>query len=158
MKLLCAFVALTVAAIASPASAQTALPGAVGPQLERVETLPAGLELARALVYTNVEARMSSAPPPQRFASATARLSFTVELTSDEPPDAEINYEVWSARGKVPIKDGYVSRSAVPAAKKWTVTFPLEPEVGPYADGAYQVRLRIGGKLVARLNWSVGDI
>ena len=133
------------------------LPGKSGPRLERMEKPPAGIELVEARIYESEDQLRSGAPLPQRFSTGVAKLRLGIDLTSDGPPKAEIVYEVFSDSGKIKIKDGYAVYSAVPADRKYSASYPLEPEAGPYANGAYQLRLLMDGKVVGLLNWSVGD-
>jgi hypothetical protein len=133
------------------------LPGANGPQLERVEKPPAGIELVEARIYESEEKPRPDAPLPQHFSAGVTKLRLGIDLKSDGPPKADITFEVLSDSGKMKIKDGYAVYSAVPADRKYSASFPLEPEAGHYTNGAYQLRLLMDGKAVALLNWSVGD-
>ena len=133
------------------------LPGASGPRLERVEKLPVGIELVEARIYESEEKLRSDAPLPQRFSAGVANLRLGIDLKSDGPPKADITFEVLSGSGKIKIKDGYAVYSAVPADRKYSASYPLEPEAGHYPNGAYQLRLLMDGKVVALLNWSVGE-
>ena len=142
---------------AEPQEPKKSLPGASGSRLERVEQPPGGIELIDARVYLSEEKVRSDAPLPQRFSTGAAKLRLGIDLKSDGPPKAEITFEVLSATGKMKIKDGYAVYSAVPADRKYSASYPLEPEAGVYANGAYQLRLLMDGKVVALLNWSVGD-
>ena len=132
------------------------LPGASGPRLERVENPPAGIELVEARIYESEEKLRSDAPLPQRFSAGIAKLRLAIDLKSDGPPKADITFEVLSDSGKIKIKDGYAVYSAVPADRKYSASYSLEPEAGPYTNGAYQLKLLMDGKVVALLNWSVG--
>lgn len=132
-------------------------PGASGPRLERVEKPPAEIELVEARIYESEEKLRSDAPLPQRFSAGISKLRLAIDLKSDGPPKADITFEVFSDSGKIKIKDGYAVYSAVPADRKYSASYPLEPEAGPYTNGAYQLRLLMNGKVVALLNWSVGE-
>ncbi len=142
---------------ASQAQKPKPLPGATGPRIERGETPPNGIELVQARIYESEEKTGSDAALPQRFSAGIAKLRLGIDLKSDGPPKADITFEVLSDSGKIKIKDGYAVYSAVPADRKYSASYPLEPEAGAYANGAYQLRLLMDGKVVAVLNWSVGD-
>lgn len=133
------------------------LSGAKGPRLERPDKPPAGIELVDARVYDGEEKSRSDAAVSPRFASGIAKLRLGIDLKSDGPPKADITFEVFSDAGKIKIKDGYAVFSAVPADRSYSASYPLEPETGPYANGAYQLKLLMDGKVVAVLNWSVGE-
>ena len=121
--------------------------------------LPAAL--CGALVALPVRARAQRRPqtpthnrPAETAAPAPSALSPEDALAAMK---ADITFEVLSDSGKIKIKDGYAVYSAVPADRKYRASYPLEPEAGNFANGAYQLKLLMDGKVVALLNWSVGD-
>ncbi|MFN2530676.1 MAG: hypothetical protein ABR555_05215 [Pyrinomonadaceae bacterium] len=131
--------------------------GANGQRLELGQKPPAGIELVEARIYESEEQLRSDAPLHPRFSTGIAKLRLAIDLKSEGPPKADITFEVLSDSGRIKIKDGYAVYSAVPADHKYSASYPLEPEAGPYPNGAYQLRLLMDGKVVALLNWSVGD-
>ena len=143
--------------VAQPQELKKPLPGANGPRLERVEKPPAGIELADARVYDDAQKLPPEAPLPQRFSSGISELRFRLELNSDSPPEVDIDLMLFSQAGEIKLKEGYVGRSAVPAKRWYTASYGLEPETGKFTDGPYQLKLLMNGKVIALVNWTVGE-
>lgn len=131
------------------------LPGARGPQFEKVGEPPAGAEFAQ--VYMTAE-RFKPAPNPlpQTFPSGTKSLNVVVVLKRSPPDGTGVRREIHGKDGPIPLKGFVLITSVNRVTGAFEMPLGCEPKSGPFPDGDYQTRVFLNDKLVGVLNWSVG--
>jgi hypothetical protein len=134
-----------------------ALPGARGPQFEKVGTLPSGVELAAAYM-TDKPFAPAPKPLPQTFPSGTKTLDAVVALKRRPPNGTSVWREVRGKDGVVKLKGFVMMTSENNATGHFEIPLECAPTSGSYPDGDYQTRILVNDKVVAVLNWSVGGV
>jgi hypothetical protein len=134
-----------------------ALPGAAGPRLVRVAPPPHDNELLDAFVYARPEEAAREAARPVRFPNGTSSLRFDLRLKDMPRTGVRIRYEVWTNAGMLGMADGLVSITRLTTEDAASVDFDLRPASGSFATGPHQLRLFMDERLVAVVNWSIGE-
>jgi hypothetical protein len=132
------------------------LPGAKGPRLVKVAEAGAGIELTGLFVTDDPDGVTKGKPPSQKFPSAIRRLAFVAVFRSRPPDGTDVSVEAADKAGPLPAGGGPSFTAENNATGEFQVELPVRPRGDSFADGAYQAKARINGKVVALLNWEVG--
>jgi hypothetical protein len=148
-----ALVAVAAITVAQPAG----LPGAGGPQIEVVGTLPDKHELVEAFVYATPDQAAHGVVRPRRFPAGTARLKLDVRLKRLPRAGMRLRYDLVTTTGPVALDDGFVSFVQLTTIEAASLDFELIPKNPPFPPGPYRLTFWMEDNPVLALNFSVGE-
>jgi hypothetical protein len=138
----------------APAS-PVVLPGAKGPLYEYVGK--GGPKVTGADVGVDSKDANPDKPPKTRtLPSGTKELSIAVKFES-RPQAESISIEVYNKNGKVEMAAGIATQAENLRTGEYTLSMDLRPKAGKFADGPYQAKVKPGDKVVAIINWGIGE-
>lgn len=131
------------------------LPGAQGPLYEAV--LSEDFKVTGADIGVDMNDANADKPPPQRtFPSGTKELYVVVKL-GRRPAAESFSVEVYNRNGTVEMGHGIAMQAEDLKTGEYSVGMDLNPKAGEFADGPHQARLKFDDKVVALVNWGIGQ-
>lgn len=131
------------------------LPGTKGPLYEVV-----GGDTIKILgvdVGLDMKDAKPEKPPQHRvFPSGTKELHVAVRFER-RPTATSFSIEVYNHNGKLTLGPSISMQAENLATGDFTVGTDLNPKAGPFADGPYQAKIKLDDKVVALVNWEVGQ-
>lgn len=138
--------------------AEPALPGASGPQFERLGPPPHDNAIVEAFLYQTPEQAAVGAVRPRRFPSGSTQLNLDLRLKAMPRMGVRVRYEILTRAGPLEMRDrALVFMDWLSDQQVASMDFELIPAGGVFPDGPYQLRVFMNDEAVAVLNWSVGD-
>lgn len=134
-----------------------ALPGAAGPRVQIVGTPPRELQIVDIFVYEHPEQAAANVPRPNRFPSGATKLTLDIRVKELRRLGTTIRFEIQNSAGIVAMDEGLFTFAPLASEGVASMELDLRPKSGVFSDGAYQLKLFMDERLIAVLNWSVGQ-
>lgn len=132
------------------------LPGAAGKPLEMTSITSNVYSFKDAYVTAEKGFFGSQKTIPPVFPSGTTKLYLVVQYSGELPTTQKLTRKVNGRNGPVKFESSSTSTSSTFDGK--FVTFSMEPANGKFEDGPYQALVELGGREIAKLNWTVGPV
>jgi hypothetical protein len=133
------------------------LPGSKGPLWENVGQ--AGMKIIGADVGIEFTDINTAKPPKTRqFPSGAKSLMIRIKFEK-KPVDSTIEIPTYNKSGRVEMGGGrgVMLQMENTSTGEFDLQFDLDPKAGKFDDGAYQARVKVNGKVVAVVNWGIGE-